>query len=178
MCGILFANTDNNLELLKNSLSKSAHRGPDNTKYVVYNKCFFGFHRLAIHGLDEIGDQPLQKLGRILICNGEIYNYKTLSIAFSFSHDDYANKSDCEIILDLLINGTISIFQICNMLDGVFAFVTMDARNQVCAARDPIGVRPLFYGYTENKEIVFGSEMKNLYDICDHSTIKEFPPGS
>ena len=43
------------------------------------------------------------------------------------------------------------------------------------AARDPIGIRPLFYGYTDEGEIIFASEAKNLVPICDK--IMPFPPG-
>lgn len=185
MCGILFIQNETNPKTLREITKKISHRGPDNTKTVpslkhyneqdykkIYFSPFFGFHRLAIHGLTEIGDQPLTKHKSMLMCNGEIYNYKLL--ASTYTKEDYSKKSDCEIILDLY-----NIVQdknvLCNLLDGVFAFVLYDNENEtVFAARDPIGVRPLFYGYKDNK-ICFSSEMKALLNVC--TDINEFPPG-
>ena len=62
------------------------------------------------------------------------------------------------------------------MLDGVFAFVIVDG-NEVYAGRDPIGVKPLFYGYDINQAIWFASEQKALIDVCTENEIHEFPPG-
>jgi len=155
-----------------NALEKSKHRGPDNTKWKIIDDNFFGFHRLAIHGLTEIGDQPLSKSNTTVICNGEIYNYKELADSFQFG--SYMNKSDCEIIIDL-IQRNVNVYNIANLLDGVFAFVLVH-NNEIFAARDPIGVRPLFYGYNGDK-ICFASEIKSLLEICDEYSIKEFPPG-
>lgn len=173
MCGIFFVN--NASQSYHNEGNLISHRGPDNTRdLLIINEGYFQFHRLAIHGLTVEGDQPLQKHDCILMCNGEIYNYKLLSQYTS--HDNYNKKSDCEIILDLYQHIG-CMLTLCNMLDGVFAFVLKDLKNNdVFAARDPIGVRPLFYGYMENGSVCFSSEMKSLVQIC--TSIKEFPPGS
>ena len=159
MCGIFYVSGGTlTLKELKAAMHKIQHRGPDNTKSVpslkrydheTYQNLqmypFFGFHRLAIHGLSENGDQPLTKHNSVLICNGEIYNYK--SLATMFTSEDYSDKSDCEIILDLY-NKIPDNF--CNVLDGVYSFVIHDYNSDsVFAARDPIGVRPLFYGYVQ-----------------------------
>ena len=60
------------------------------------------------------------------------------------------------------------------MLDGVFSFVIVDGQ-EVYAGRDPIGVKPMFYGYDMNQSIWFASEQKALIDVC--TEIHEFPPG-
>ena len=185
MCGILFVQGKVPLLTLKKGCNSITHRGPDNTKTKPslkdYNNeeyqkqdfsVFFGFHRLAIHGLTETGDQPLCKNNCTLVCNGEIYNYKTL--AHTFTDENYENKSDCEVILDLY-NKVEDKKLVCNLLDGVFAFALYDSTNECTfCARDPIGVRPLFYGYNKGK-ICVASEMKALVDICEN--IEEFPPG-
>ena len=62
------------------------------------------------------------------------------------------------------------------MLDAEFAMIIYDSRkNTLIAARDPIGIRPLFYGYLQDGSIVFASEAKNLIGICNK--ILPFPPG-
>lgn len=61
-------------------------------------------------------------------------------------------------------------------LDAEFACVIYDEKKQkYMAARDPIGIRPMFYGYTAEKEILFASEMKALHNICKE--VRPFPPG-
>tara|TARA_B110000977_G_scaffold201113_1_gene294199 strand:+ start:740 stop:2344 length:1605 start_codon:yes stop_codon:yes gene_type:complete len=178
MCGIFFIQGVTSMKVLKDNFKLISHRGPDNTKIKDSLKQFqvdkfFGFHRLAIHGLTDVGDQPLSKHKSILICNGEIYNYKALASAF-VDGLRYETKSDCEIILDLykcIENKS----TLCNLLDGVFAFVLYDEENEsLFCARDPIGVRPLFYGYVDGN-ICFSSELKALKNIC--TNISEFPPG-
>ena len=83
MCGI-FALINNTYEnpLIKSAFNKGQSRGPEYS-----NLCFgkvdasvaFGFHRLAINGLDELSHQPLIFENCSLICNGEIYNYRQLT---------------------------------------------------------------------------------------------------
>jgi len=102
MCGIFsyLGNKYNDKELVNYS-NKIMHRGPDSTNYKRINeKLFFGFHRLAINGLDPESDQPMINDGIYLICNGEIFNYKDLIKSNSFEND-YKTNSDCEIIIHL-----------------------------------------------------------------------------
>lgn len=170
MCGILFL--QNQKEEMKNELKSIGHRGPDNSKVKITKKGnMFGFNRLSIHNMNENGNQPFEKNDITLICNGEIYNY--LDLAKYCSDEDYSNKSDCEIILDIYKEKGI---EVCNYLDGDFAFVLEDDKGDIFAARDPIGVRPLFFGYkNESNEIVFASEIKAIKDLC--KSVEVFPPG-
>ena len=84
MCGI-FGLLNKNLnskyhysdKFINNAFLKGINRGPENSKYIqLNNNTEFGFHRLAINGLNEKSDQPITIDGITLICNGEIYNYR------------------------------------------------------------------------------------------------------
>ena len=82
MCGI-FALLNNKKTFTVNDINnanlKGQHRGPEETKLeIISNDLLFGFHRLAINGLDTSSGQPIQIDDITLICNGEIYNYKEL----------------------------------------------------------------------------------------------------
>ena len=91
--------------------------------------------------------------------------------------DEYTFKSssDCEVIIPLYEK--FGIETLCKFLDAEFAFVLYDAKKQsLMAARDPMGIRPMFYGYTKSEhKISFSSEAKGLVDYCED--IMPFPPG-
>ncbi len=176
MCGIfayLSRNTisPSNLVTVRKYAQKIKHRGPDNTqiKFVRPNLLFI-FHRLVVNGLERDSDQPL-RLGKcVLICNGEIYNYKTLVTKYGFQ---YQSHSDCEIILHMFQR--FGIERTVKELDGVFAFVLYDEeKEKIYAARDPIGIRSMFYGTDQSGDICFASEAKSLRFI---DKFQQFPPG-
>ena len=155
------------------------HRGPDwSGIYQDYKNQMavsMGHERLSI--IDpEHGAQPLVSHTKhvSLAVNGEIFNYQKLKEEY---HDfEYKTNSDCEVILPLYQYYVDYLDVVMRSLDGVFAFVLYDKiKNQVLTARDPIGVNPLYYGFTRNGEICFASELKALHDIC--AVIHEFPPG-
>ena len=108
MCGIFgVLNTDYSFEIIDKSFLKGRHRGPETSKLNnIFDKTIFGFHRLAINGLDIISNQPIESNNCYLICNGEIYNYKEL-----INEIDYTPKtnSDCEIILHYILNMVLNI---------------------------------------------------------------------
>ena len=174
MCGIFaYLGKKYNKEQLTDKLLKHRHRGPDNTQYLyIDNNLYLGFNRLKINGLDDNSNQPFSDKGIYLICNGEIYNYKELIEKYSLE-DVYKTKSDCEIILHLYnkigLEGTL------NELDGVFGFVLYDSKkDDLIIARDPIGIRSLYYSFDEG-QIVVSSEMKSLINIHN---VFQFPAGS
>ena len=184
MCGIFgILNTQYSFEIIDKSFLKGRHRGPETSKLNnVFDKTIFGFHRLAINGLDTISDQPIEFNNCFLICNGEIYNYKDL-----IKETNYTPKtnSDCEIILHLYLNYGIK--QTLNMLDGEFAFALLDvSEKKLYYARDPYGVRPLYrFIDTHNfkNTMGFASELKCLSDLFKGDTnnkniIKNVLPGS
>jgi len=178
MCGFLshYGLLDESIDL-KKSADKIRYRGPDSTSSLEINKKVnFYFHRLAIIDPSPDSDQPLvhpKDPNLVLVCNGEIYNYKELIDSHNLK---VKTGSDCEVILHLYHQYGIA--ETCSMLDGVFAFTLYDGNEDIMyAARDPYGVRPCFIGWSKNDSITISSEMKSLVDVCD-STIIQFPPGS
>jgi asparagine synthase (glutamine-hydrolysing) len=182
MCGIFayITNTDNinkptnvdNQKFIERQFMKGKSRGPESSNVIIKNYgdtfMLFGFHRLAINGLDEISNQPMFIDGIYLICNGEIYNYKALSKQFEMK-----SNSDCEVIIHLYkMYGIDYLFE---LLDGVFAFVLYDSNiEKLFVGRDPYGVRPLYFH--NNCGLTFASEIKQISQIgiC----IKHVEPGS
>ena len=121
MCGIfaLLNSCNINVETINNEFIKGKGRGPEFSKLDnSYMKMTLGFHRLAINGLNDESNQPLIIDNIVLICNGEIYNYKQL---YKYMGIEPKTGSDCEVIIHLYIKYGIE--QTLNMLDGVYAFV-------------------------------------------------------
>lgn len=165
MCGI-FAYLGRNIKTkdLYNGFQKIKSRGPDHSILTnMSDSVIFGFHRLAINDLSENGNQPLFLETMSLICNGEIYNHRKLKERFGFK---MTSESDCEIILHLYKHFCGDVSKFIDLLDGVFAFVLYDYKaRRIVVARDPFGVRPLFYGLTPNNEYIFASELKAINDL-------------
>ena len=164
---------------------KGKGRGPEfSTIKSVSIDLLFGFHRLAINGLNKKSNQPITIDNVTLICNGEIYNYKEL---YNDLNIVPSTDSDCEVIIHLY--NKFGIEKTLALLDGVFALVLVDndtLHTKMFVARDPYGVRPLYimHNNTENTLFGFASEMKMLNVICDtinsndEYTIDYFQPGS
>jgi asparagine synthase (glutamine-hydrolysing) len=177
MCGIMAYQGDPSAAAtLQGSFTRIKHRGPDHSTWEqIAPDVLMGFHRLAIRGLGVRGNQPLRSSdGRdAVVCNGEVYNDRALRAALG--QDAWHDGSDCEVILPLVrrhgLRGA------CERLDAEFAFAYFDgASGKVFAARDPIGIRPLFFGHPRGAPgIAFASEVKALSDAC--SEIQAFPPG-
>ncbi len=151
-------------------------RGPDDSRIIKLEsgKGVLAFHRLAIMGLTEEGMQPFELDGSYVVCNGEIYGFKKLKKQLEES-GKYAFKSDsdCEILLPLYREYGTDMFP---MLDAEFACIIYDKpSDSFIAARDPIGIRPLYYGLDEKGEPIFASEAKNLVGLT--KKIMPFPPG-
>ena len=155
MCGIFayLSTSTENIEKLKEHGMKSSHRGPDKTKELSIHGensfVYFLFHRLAINGLNEKSDQPMKLKNNdnlILICNGEIYNYKELAKRYKI---ELETDSDCEILLHLYTKSNIDRF--IHELDGVFSFLIYDTLlSRIVVGHDPFGVRPLYWSHDIN----------------------------
>ena len=134
---------------------------------------YMGFHRLAVMGLTAEGMQPFARGRDMLVCNGEIYGFRPLKRQLEGKGYVFASDSDCEILLPLYREYGTEMF---SMLDAEFALVLYDGeQGKYIAARDPVGIRPLYYGYTEHGAITFASEPKNLTGLVKE--IFPFPPG-
>lgn len=176
MCGIFTVYEGAYLwDSLEDSFNNISYRGPDSSSYIhINNKVIMAFHRLAIMGISDSGNQPMKHPNDeslTLICNGEIYNYKSLAEKYGFN---LLTGSDCEIILHLFKE--IGIAKTIDQLDGVFMFTIYDEANDILyAGRDPMGVRPGFIAGEENGTFI-SSEAKSLIKFSND--IIQFPPGS
>ena len=168
MCGI-FSILNNSQVIPRNIIDKcfmnGVSRGPEYSEQIdLYNDVIFGFHRLAINGLDNISNQPMTIDKITLMCNGEIYNFKEL---FKMIDVEPTTNSDCEIIIHLYkkfgMEYTLS------LLDGYFSFILYDASNitdeepVIYVARDSYGVRPL-YILKHKDDVGNGDYIKDNYD--------------
>ena len=160
-------------ELFRKGFDATKSRGPDCTQVINIGKGILGFHRLAIMGLHPEGMQPFELDGSYVVCNGELYGFGKVRAELIKKGYSFKSDSDCEIILPMYREYGCEMF---SMLDAEFACIIFDGKSgKFIAARDPIGIRPLFYGYSAEGDIIFASEAKNLVGLCKE--IKPFPPG-
>ena len=153
--------------------AQTVSRGPDMDRVLDTGKGVLAFHRLSIMGLTDAGMQPFERGGSAVVCNGELYGFSAMKRALEEKGYVFQSDSDCEILLPLYFEYGTDMFA---MLDAEYALVLFDGRTQeFIAARDPIGIRPLYYGYDARGVIVFASEPKNLVGLC--AEILPFPPG-
>ena len=162
MCGII-ALFGEEVDLSSYLLS---HRGPDDYRTRNLGKCRMDFYRLAINDLTDAGMQPFVENKGMLVCNGEIYNHRDFRIGNENS------TSDCEVLIPMI--QSYGIMKTVEMINGDFAFVYTDGK-RIMAARDPVGVRPLFYTRYDTNSIAFASEVKALLRLG--TDIHIFPPG-
>lgn len=156
----------------KEGFDKTVSRGPDDSKIIDTGKGLLGFHRLSIMGLSPEGMQPFELDGSYAVCNGEIYGFEKIKEELSKKYT-FKSGSDCEIILPMYKECGTDMFA---MLDAEFAMIIYDgSKGEYIAARDPIGIRPLFYGFDDKGVILFASEAINLVGIC--KKVMPFPPG-
>ena len=172
MCGILVIIGKGKDEELVRTLSKRmSHRGPDESDiYVSENGHILSHERLSIIDLHS-GRQPIKGTSTAyMVHNGEIYNHQDLRDGILKNHT-FKTKSDSEVIVHLYEDFG---YEFLNMLDGDFAFVVVNGDDFI-AGRDPLGVKPLYYGVDDRGRIYFASEMKPIADQC--KTFSTFPPG-
>lgn len=173
MCSIMGYLGNMPKDKFETGFNKTISRGPDMSKIIDLPNGYLGFHRLAIMELTEIGMQPFKINDNYLVCNGEIYGFKPIKEKLKEKGYSFISNSDCEILLPLYNEYGLAMFK---MLDAEFALIIYDNKtNSLIAARDPIGIRPLYYGYDNENNIIFGSEPKNLMGLTDK--ILPFPPG-
>lgn len=161
MCGIagimMRGNAAPDSALLDRLAGAMQHRGPDGTGRHIARNVGMIQTRLAIIDL-QTGDQPLYEPGgAALVANGEIYNY--LELRATMSHIDFATGSDCEPPLYLYRRYGLDFVE---HLRGMYAIALHDpVEGQLVLARDPFGIKPLYYLETESG-FAFASEPQAL----------------
>ena len=173
MCSIMgYCSRSAAFDVFMKGFEKTISRGPDDTRVVQTGDGLLGFHRLAIMGLTPSGMQPFKLGDSYVVCNGEIYGFEKLKKELLGKYT-FESDSDCEILLPMYQEYGTDMF---SMLDAEFACILYDGdKREFIAARDPIGIRPLYYGYDKDGAVIFASEAKNLVDLTDK--IMPFPPG-
>ncbi len=139
---------------------KIIHRGPDDEGLYTDLHCALGMRRLSIVDLDT-GSQPIYNTDKtkLVIFNGEIYNYQDLKDDLTAEGCVFQTKSDTEVLLLGYENQGIDFI---TRLDGMFAFCIYDTVKQKWTlGRDRAGEKPLYY-YKGNDFFLFGSELKSL----------------
>ena len=174
MCSIMgYCGETADLTKFKKGFERTISRGPDDCRIIDTGNGLLGFRRLSIMGLTPSGMQPFALDGNYVVCNGELYGFEKVRSKLKQKGYSFASDSDCEIILPLYREYGTDMFA---MLDAEFACIIYDAaRREYIAVRDPIGIRPLYYGYDEGGVILFASEPKNLVGLA--GKIMPFPPG-
>lgn len=146
--------------VIESMLEAIAHRGPDARGVYRSEKVALGFCRLGIIDPVARSTQPMSdpQTGAVLVFNGEIYNYRELREELAREGISFGTDSDTEVLLQALIAwGTEAIPR----LRGMFAFAFIrDGR--AILARDPFGIKPLYYTKTTNGHFAFGSELKAI----------------
>ncbi len=149
-------------EVLARMTGTLVHRGPDSCGSFCEGGVAFGFRRLSIIDL-ATGDQPLynEDGSLVLVCNGEIYNYRELTRELTARGHVFRTRSDVEVLLHLYEEHGCDFL---HRLNGQFSFALYDRRRRVLfAARDPFGINPLFYAQVGDL-FLFGSEIKALLE--------------
>ena len=174
-CVIGYTGHDMSADKFKEYLMRTVSRGPDDQRVVEGPFGLMGFGRLAIMGLTPEGMQPFYRGADCVVCNGELYGFRFEKEILKRRGYKFTSDCDCEILLPLYYEYGLDMFR---HMDAEFALILYDSRkDRLIAARDPIGIRPLFYGYSKSShKIAFASEMQNLIGWCDD--IRPFPIGS
>lgn len=188
MCGIWFYLSTNKIneneyKIFYESFLKLKQRGPDYSSFTLYDEynLIIGFHRLAINGLiSNSANQPFiyenENKKILVICNGEIYNYKSLAEKYSIQLN---SGSDCEILAPLY--NIVGIKELLSIIDAEFAFILCDIDKKtgnisIYIARDHCGIRPLYIS-TSNNNFFLSSELKGLpYLTNPNYHTQHFPP--
>ena len=162
MCGYVgFTNNIKDADsILKEMMDTIKHRGPDGEDKYVDEDIALGHRRLSIIDLEQ-GSQPMynEDNSKVLVFNGEIYNYKEVREDLKKAGHIFKTKSDSEV----LIHGYEEYGpEFLNMLRGMFSFVIWDKnKKELFGARDFFGIKPLYYANI-NKTFIFGSEIKSF----------------
>jgi len=175
MCGVngIIKKDISENEILKNLEVMNRHifhRGPDDDGFFTnqFGNTGIGFamRRLSIIDLSS-GKQPIftDDRSKVIVFNGEIYNYKILRADLEDKGITFHTTSDTEVILKLYEQYGTEAF---NKLDGMFVFSIYDKINcKIYIVRDFFGEKPLYYT-TNNNELIWASELKSIMSILNY----------
>jgi asparagine synthase (glutamine-hydrolysing) len=170
MCGIagIIHPSARDREAFPRVLERIIHRGPDDAGTFDSPSFVFGMRRLSIIDIAG-GKQPIaSKDGNLIIVfNGEIYNYRELRKELEAKGHTITTKSDTEVILHLYEDRGSSAVE---SLRGMFTICIYDrARGVAFLARDPFGIKPLYYLERGGEIRAFASEIKSLRELPEYS---------
>jgi asparagine synthase (glutamine-hydrolysing) len=138
------------------------HRGPDDTRIMMWDNVGFIFKRLSIVDLAG-GAQPFETADGAVsaMVNGQIYNHRDIRASLLHARS-LRTRSDCEVVPYLYLERELALF---DSVNGMFAVALLDrAKRRLLLARDRLGVKPLFYCIADNgRVLVFASELKGLF---------------
>jgi len=169
MCGIAGAHESNSRHNVNQMVMQIKHRGPDGDGVMPTEAATLGHARLAIVDVDR-GHQPFQLGDAWIAFNGEIYNHMVLREE-RLKGQEFGTHTDTETVLRLYRQYGPKFVE---LLNGMFAFA-ISWRDDLFLARDPLGIKPLYFGYKDDKNLHFASEVKALALVTDN--IQEFPAG-
>jgi asparagine synthase (glutamine-hydrolysing) len=152
---------------LEAMLDTLRHRGPDGTGIDIASDVGLGHARLAIVDPSSAGAQPMVTPdGRYCLAyNGELYNHSEFRPMLEMQGVEFQGHSDTETLLWLLVRCGERILP---KLNGIFAFAFLDrATGDLLLARDPVGVKPLYFAQTREGRFLFASEIKALFATRD-----------
>ena len=164
MCGFVGyipgAQGINHENILGDMLDTIVHRGPDNQSVYMDNQIGLGFSRLSILDLRSAANQPLEAEEVVLVFNGEIYNFREIREELMELGFEFSTNSDSEVLLKGYLHFGENIV---DKLRGMFAFLIWDKpKGKFIAARDPFGIKPLYYTRVPDGSYIFGSEIKSF----------------
>jgi len=171
MCGIAGEHGLTRSDEGRRMLARLAHRGPDDQGEVQVNGSWLGHRRLSIVDV-ATGHQPLvtSDKGLYLVGNGEVYNHE--QVREWLTDGDYATRSDNEVALHLIRErGPEALGE----LEGMFAFLAAGDDGTFVAARDAVGIKPLYWAKRDGA-VRFASEMA-AFDPDWLPYVEVFPPG-
>ena len=164
ICGIYNKTNRKSIEksVLTGMMKAILHRGPDGSDSVITDRIGFGFNRLSFLDL-EGGMQPLFNEDRsvIMVCNGEIFNYRELREELIQKGHSFRTKTDVEVILYMYEEYGLDFPK---YLNGQFAIALYDEkRDDLILVRDQAGICPLYYSELDGR-VLFGSEIKAILE--------------
>lgn len=163
MCGFtgFIGETEGQEQILEKMMDTIIHRGPDSAGRYLDEQAALGFRRLSIIDISDVGDQPIynEDRSKVLVFNGEIYNYKSLREELIQAGHVFKTHTDSETLLhgyeewgDRLVD----------RLRGMYAFVIWDREEKsLFGARDMFGIKPFYYAQMKDT-FFFGSEIKSF----------------